>query len=373
MKYPFVRPEIPEVSQWGPLLESAYRQRYFTNFGELETRLSQNLEEQFGTDRSAVTLVANATCGLTAALIAHGVEGNVVVPNFTFPATLDAVLSARCTPVVCDVDPITGEMSVESLETACRSCEVAAVMPVRTYGFVRDFAPLIAVARSVEAVVIIDAAASLGAATVEADQDVTEVVSLHATKSFGIGEGGAIFSHRSLKAAMRQAINFGLQEDRRFDFGINGKMSEFHAAVGLAQLRQVGVLLKGRKAMAEWYNGLLAPYPGLELPCLSATTAWSNYPVWLPAGTSAQEFQNACHERGLQVRRYYWPTLKDGFTGKLESFGSLDVSADLASRAVCLPLYPSTNPDERTEIASILRSCLSESGVRASAVEPVSQ
>src|SRR5215213_7074465 len=159
MKFAFVRPEIPPLAEWQELLEVPYARRYFTNFGELETRLSQELVDRFGGAEADVTLAANATCGLTAALIAHEVRGNVVVPNFTFPATLDAVFAARCTPILCDIDPSTLEMCPRELGRICSEFEVAAVMPVRSYGFVRDFSPIVAVARTKGIPTIIDGAA----------------------------------------------------------------------------------------------------------------------------------------------------------------------------------------------------------------------
>jgi dTDP-4-amino-4,6-dideoxyglucose len=131
MKFAFVRPEIPPLSEWQDVLEVPYDRRYFTNFGELETRLSHELGDHFGGPDAAVTLAANATCGLAAALIAHEVRGNVAVPNFTFPATLDAVFSARCTPVLCDIDRSSLELCPRELARTCRDFDIAAVMPVR--------------------------------------------------------------------------------------------------------------------------------------------------------------------------------------------------------------------------------------------------
>ena len=370
MKFPFVRPEIPPLSEWQGFLQIPYERRYFTNFGELETQFSEELRERFGGAGAAVTLAANATCALTAALIAHEVQGRVAIPNFTFPATLHAVLSARCTPVLCDVDEKTGEMSAASLRRACERYEISAVMPVRPYGIVRPLGPIIEIARSVGAKIIVDGAAALGAGRVEVAEDVTEVVSLHATKSLGIGEGGAIFSHESRKAAMREAINFGLRPDRGFAFGINGKMSEFQAAVGLAQLRHADRLVQGRRAMAAWYDEALAD-SGMVLPDPNAVTPWSTYPVWLPLHVDAEQFQQACHARGLQVRRYYWPTPQRGFTEKLDGADGLEVSTALAERALCLPIYASATADERREIAEIILDCLEATGTRVPAAQAI--
>lgn len=373
MKYPFVRPEIPSIAEWQHLLEIPYARRYFTNFGELETQLSQELLNRFGGADAAVTLAANATCGLTAALLAHDVRGKVVVPNFTFPATLDAVFSARCTPVLCDVDPSSLEMSPRELDRLCREFEVAAVMPVRSYGFVRDFTPLIEVARANGVPTIIDGAAALGGSKIEVAPDVTEVLSLHATKSLGIGEGGAIFCHSSRRDAVRSALNFGLRPDRRFGYGINGKMTELQAAVGLAQVSHAHRLIAGRRAMAAWYSDVLQDFPEVRVPTDPGPTAWSNYPILLPPGADTEAFQDDCHQLGYQVRRYYWPTLARGFTEEIEASPQLDVSNDVSERAVCLPLYASVDQSERAEIEAILTECLSRALHLASNRQRVSQ
>src|SRR5215218_3464743 len=343
MKFAFVRPEIPPLAEWQELLEVPYARRYFTNFGELETRLSQELVDRFGGAEADVTLAANATCGLSAALIAHGVRGNVAVPNFTFPATLDAVFSARCTPVLCDIDRSTLELCPRELARVCRDFDVAAVMPVRSYGFVRDLAPIIQVARSSGIPTIIDGAAALGGSRVDVATDVTEVVSLHATKSLGIGEGGAVFTDSRRKEAVRSALNFGLRPDRRFGYGINGKMTEFQAAIGLAQVPHTARMVEGRRMMADWYSNVLRRYPEMRLPEDPGPTAWSNYPILLPPGADTEGFQQECHSRGYQVRRYYWPTLAAGFTEDVPQAGDLTISTEIAERAVCLPLYASVN------------------------------
>jgi dTDP-4-amino-4,6-dideoxygalactose transaminase len=358
MKFPFVRPEIPPLTEWQDLLQIPYARRYFTNFGDLETQLSEKLLERFGAPDAAVTLANNATSGLTAAVIAHEVRGNVVIPNFTFPATLDGVLAARCTPVLCDISPSSLEMCPRALERICEQFEVAAVMPVRSYGFVRDFSPIVEVARSIGVPTIIDGAAALGGSRVEVAPDVTEVLSLHATKSLGIGEGGAIFSHESRGSAVRSALNFGLQPDRRFGYGINGKMTEVQAAIGLAQVPHAERMIAGRRAMADWYSNILRRYNEILLPTNPGPTAWSNYPILLPVGSDAEAFQQECHSREYQVRRYYWPTLAQGFAEELLHGDALRVSTEIAERAVCLPLYVSAGAEELAEIERILTECL---------------
>ncbi len=364
MKFPFVRPDIPTPDSWIGELTPAYSNRYFTNFGEAESKLTRRLTEKFAGSDVEVTLACNATIALAAALLAHGVRGNVVIPNFTFPATLQSVLAARCTPILCDVDSETCELDTNELQEILKVFSVAAVVPVRPYGFVRDMSELIGICQPLGIPVIVDSAAALGVANIKATELVTEVCSLHATKSFGIGEGAAVFSHSTMRPKIMRALNFGLNPDRTFEYGLNGKMSEFQAAVGLAQFAQIDRLSSERRAMASWYFEHLKEFTTLRYPIEPGLTAWSNFPVILPNNVDTATFELSCHQSGYQIRRYYWPAISEGFSEKLASASALGVSKKLSQQAVCLPLYSTVSKSELIEIGEILSNALRSANVR---------
>lgn len=353
MRFPFVRPEIPSPAEWVPLLDTAYERRYFTNFGSLETEFSRRLAEKFADNETEVTLACNATAALTAALIANDVIGPVAIPDFTFPATLTAVLAAGCEPVICEVDADTGEIDVGILSNHRMANRLKAIMPVRAYGFVRNLEPLIKFAENLKIPVIVDSAAALGATKVMARAGVTEVFSLHATKSFAIGEGGAIFHRRELKSRIVSALNFGLRLDRRFGLGLNGKMSEFQAAVGLAQLQHIDRLVASRRQMAEWYFGALSAWPEIRYPTDPGLTPWSNFPVFLPIGVCAEGLQSNAADLGYQIRRYYYPTLSAGFILNDRQVMN-PVSQRLSEQAICLPIYSDHTEKDRELIGDVL-------------------
>ena len=195
IRFPLIRPVMPEPAAWLPYLKSAYDARYFTNFGPNEQLLCRRLAERFGNHGSEVVLTSNATVALTAALFAMGVNGNVAVPAFTFPATMQAIIAAGCHPILLDVDPATWEITPEILSDAMSRHTLAAVMPVRVFGLVRDHSELVSLALKHDVQVITDAAAALGHVRFNIPPNearYVEVFSLHATKSFAIGEGGAI-------------------------------------------------------------------------------------------------------------------------------------------------------------------------------------
>ena len=146
--------------------------------------------------------------------------------------------AARCDPVFCDCDPEILQISVDTVARALRSVDdIGAILLVRPFGIYNDTEELVALARKHGCQILIDAAAALGAPNAgQFDNDLVEVFSLHATKCFAIGEGGLILAPPEYEAGMRRALNFGFTEQETIGLAANGKMSEFHAAIGLSVL-----------------------------------------------------------------------------------------------------------------------------------------
>jgi len=361
MKYPFVRPDVPPPDRWTPHLDETYRKRQFTNFGPAEQALTAKFREKYLDPEMTCVLCSNATIGLTAALIALGLKGRVVVPSFTFPATLHAVLNAGCEPVLADVDPDTWELSPSAVERILRADDgIVALMPVRVFGFVRDLSALRAVAAARELPIIVDAAAALGGLPMGDDRLVgrheIEVFSLHATKSFAIGEGGALFAHGELQTPLKRALNFGIEPDRRFGFGVNGKMSEVQAAVGHPVIEAIDAVVEGRSRMYRFYCDLVADMAcGIETAKDIGPASYSNFAALFPAGTDCEAIAGHAAEEGVQLRRYYFPSLADGYTGEVRNPFGTPVADDLSRRMICFPLYSNATADELDEIGGVIR------------------
>ena len=235
--------DMPPLAECLPFLEQVHASGRFSNFGPMAERLEAELLAAFGAPDECCVSCNNATAGLSAALLASGRTGAAIVPAFTFPASLGAVRATGLTPLIVDVEASDWAVGAATLARALEVSRAGAVMLVAPFGMARDWREEIAVCRRFGATVVIDNASGLGGPrrTRPAEPDVFEVVSLHATKPFAIGEGGAIFAPRSREAALRGALNFGLASQARPEgprWGFNGKMSEHHAAIGLAQMQR---------------------------------------------------------------------------------------------------------------------------------------
>ena len=359
--YPFIRPTIPEPEAWLDLLAAAYDERRYSNFGPVATRLEHELEQKYASPERAVVLVSSATAGLTAALLALDVRGLVAMPSFTFPATASAVALAGCQPLFVDVSPQTWELDTTQLEQAIQRQQVGAILHVRTLGLCHPLDDLERLARSAEVRLIVDSAASLGGrdegdAWVGGSGD-AEVFSMHATKVFGVGEGGAVFAPKPLVERVRRTINFGLADGVPEVLGFNGKLSEVHAAIGLAVLERIDGFVLRRAEVADRYRTDLSHVAGLEHPPNAGQPPWQTYPVALPG--DAESVVRRLIAAGVGVRRYYTPPLHR--TPPFAADVYLPTTDHLSARMICLPVYSDMSALELDEIIEITNGVLVQS------------
>lgn len=360
-RFPVVRPSLPTPDEWSPYLRETYEQHWFTNFGPAVTRFEAALAAEFGEPGDAFVTTANATCALTACLIAERISGIVLVPAFTFPASAGAVRMADAEPMLVDVDPVTWACDVEKLARALDRTHAEAVMLVAPFGITQDFSAHVALCRSRGVAVVIDNAAGLGGGPRSRRAlrgTAYEVFSLHATKPFGIGEGGVIQAPADRVAALRSAINFGFPHDPKQGggWGINGKMPEFSAAIGLAMLDRYPDVLAFRRAQARRYMELLAGFQDIAVHRGLGDAPWSVLPCLLPSAAAAEDVVGEAGRRGLEIRRYFRPSLSRW--GGIRSAGDCSVSETLADRMICLPIYSRATQEEIAEMHGIVETCL---------------
>lgn len=244
---PLLVPDMPSPQTLLPWLERMHAAKHYSNFGPLVRELEAKFAQQFEIASEQITTVANATLGLELVLQALDLPPNsrVLVPAFTFVATATAVLRAGHVPVLADVDADSWMLTPDIARRACTQTQVHAVLPVATFGMPHSMQAWQEFEQETGLPVVIDAAAAYGSQWLKGVEG-TLVFSLHTTKSLPAVEGGLVVSNRpSVAARVRQLSSFGINQDptRQLpvgaitDIGTNAKMSEYHAAVGLASLQ----------------------------------------------------------------------------------------------------------------------------------------
>ena len=239
---PVLRPLLPTAAEIRPYLERIDAARWYTNFGPLAAELEQRLADHYQISADKIVLVANGTLALAAALATappgHGTT--VPMPSWTFPATALAAMAIGVQPCFLDVNPVSWALEPNAIPQAIAHRSWAA-MPVAPFGAPPDLHGWAKWSESTDVSVVFDAATSFDSLTfltLPDDPPLALAVSLHATKAFGVGEGGFVMSNDpEWILRIRRHINFGFYGARRSDvLGTNAKLSEFAAAVGLAGL-----------------------------------------------------------------------------------------------------------------------------------------
>jgi len=365
-----VFPEIPAPSEWLPYLQPALDANWHTNFGPVCRQFEQRLKTLYGRSGEGVVAVSNATSGLSACLIAARISGPVLCPAFTFQATAAAILGASCTPVIVDCEKEQGIIPPELLEAGLKSSGARAAIVVAPYGIATDFREHAEICASHGALLIIDNAAGLGIdrsspQTSAAGDNVREVFSLHATKPFGIGEGGAIFAPEDACKPIEAAVNFGLATHTATGtnkgpyWGINGKMPEMAAAVGLAVADKMATRVAARQDMASNWFAALEPFSIGLFTKSPLSSPWQCFPIIMPDEDKRDRFMALAADNDFEFRKYYHPSLGD-CTGMQHS-GPCPNASMLSARSVVLPMRSFMPKPEQDRIIDKVIHCLSDS------------
>lgn len=359
---PLIQVNPPSITETNKILSAAYKNGNFSNSGEIQQKVSDRLSEHIN-PTFAGCLVSSNTAGLTACLLEIGVRGkHVLVSNFTFAATLNSIVLAGGIPVLCDIDP---ESLVLTLETIKQSLEnedldIAAVMPTRVFGFITDFSELIEACSNIEVPVIIDAAATFP------DQDNVwtfkqqakfEVFSLHATKVFGIGEGGLIVGDTNAIAAVKERANFGIFGDDPLHFqdGLNAKADEFTAARAMARFSEYSTDAEIRRLFVDGYKKVFKNSDHIKLIDAGSESIYSYYPIIFDNEANLIKFVETVNPY-VRTRRYYFPSLNQGYMGgsKIEKPNSLVYSESISRRILCLPVYVSHSNEVEKKLMELM-------------------
>jgi dTDP-4-amino-4,6-dideoxygalactose transaminase len=358
------RPFLPPLEELLPSLEAIWHTRNLTNGAEFHRRFEAALADYLGVPY--VCLFANATVALVTALQCLRIAGEVITTPYSFVATAHSLLWNGVEPVFVDVEPGSMALDPARIEAAITP-KTTAIMPVHVYGRPADVGGIQRVADTYGLKVIYDAAHAMGArldGRSLADFGDLSVLSFHATKVFTTFEGGAIICRDArTKQRIDHLKNFGfVDEVTVVAAGINGKMNEFQAALGLLQLDYIESCIAARGGVARRYDEALAGVKGISLP--GAVEGWTSnysyYPVFVGKGygTSRDGLYHRLRADGIFARRYFYPLISDFpmYRGRPSATPSgLPVARGLADAVLCLPIFPELAPEEQARIINIVR------------------
>ncbi len=293
---PVCRPLLPTLSAISPYLQRIDSARSYTNQGPLVELLERRLAAHFNVDHTNVACVSSATMGLMLALLACDVEvgSNCNLPSWTFAATAHAILAACLTPRIVDVEPSTGTLSPQWLDACSAADDAPVTLVVSLFGAPIDTLSWATWAGERGRKVVIDAAAGFDTVV---PSPLPTVVSLHATKALTSAEGGfVICTDVSLMDRIREARNFGFSLSRRSQrAGFNGKMSEYHAAVG-------NVALDRWRSTRENFDRVIRRYGnGLGI----TKQSWVSATAVFPLAGNVERAESELTKIRIETRRWW--------------------------------------------------------------------
>ncbi|MFB4202252.1 dTDP-4-amino-4,6-dideoxy-D-glucose transaminase [wastewater metagenome] len=356
------RPQLPPLKEVIPYLEEMWENRQLSNNGPLHQRLEAALEDYLGVEHLA--LVANGTLALVTALQAANLTGEVITTPYTFVATANALLWNNLTPVFVDVEPDTLNLDPEQVEAAITP-HTSAILPVHVYGNVCDVSRLQSIADAHDLIVIYDAAHGFrvedegGSILRHGD---FSILSFHATKVFNTFEGGAVVCPDAVtKERIGRLRNFGIVDETTIEApGLNAKINEFQAAIGLAQLKHVDEAIDSRARLDNTYRRALAEVQGIHCPPRSQATRYNHayFPIFVEDDypLSRDELYFRLRENGIYGRRYFYPLIPEfPMYGNLPGIkgGNWPIAQHASERVICLPMYPDLGEDQVERIVTI--------------------
>jgi len=359
------QPSLPDLTEYMPYLREIWESKWLTNNGRFHEQFEEELADYLGV--RYVSLFTNGTLALVTALQVLRITGEVITTPYSFVATTHALKWNGITPVFVDIEPDYCNLNAELVESAITP-KTTAIMPVHVYGNPVDVYKIQEVADIYNLRVIYDAAHAFGVRL--NGQSVCNfgdlsVLSFHATKSFTTMEGGAIVCQdEKTKRRIDFLKNFGFaNETTVVTHGINAKMNEMQAALGILQLKHIDKVHRDRKAIAELYRSnlndvqgvhMLPPYPGLDYN-------YPYFPIFIDEqwyGRSRDELYEKLKEHNIYGRRYFYPLISHfpPYRGlNTADPGSLPVAERITREVICLPIYPDLPLEKVNEISALIR------------------
>lgn len=353
---------MPKIEEYIEEIKDIWDSRWLTNMGPKYKKLQRGLINYLHVDN--IEMFSNGHLSLEAAISVLGLTGEVITTPFTFASTTQAIVNCGLTPVFCDIDPDTYTIDTNKIESLITE-RTSAIMPVHVYGNVCDYKKIDEIAKKYNLKVIYDAAHAFGV-TVDGipvgKLGDASMFSFHATKVFHTVEGGALtYSDSSLTkefASWRQFGMYGKEDVEKI--GTNAKMTEFHAAMGICNLKHIDEEIAKRKMAAERYHKNLEGIDGIILNKEKEGIKY-NY-AYMPVvfekskfGLSRDEVCEKLESKGVFARKYFYPITSQfsAYQGRFD-IQPTPIAHDISNKVLTLPLYADLSDNEVDYICDII-------------------
>jgi dTDP-4-amino-4,6-dideoxygalactose transaminase len=359
------QPFIPPLKEFTKYLEKIWDTKILTNNGPFHQQFEQALAEYLGV--KYISLFSNGTLALVTALQVLKISGEVITTPFSFVATTHSLWWNNIKPVFVDIEPETFTLDPKKIEAAITP-KTTAILPVHVYGNPCNVEKIQEIADIYGLKLIYDAAHAFGVkikGNSITDFGDLSVLSFHATKVFNTFEGGAIVCHNEkTKNRIDYLKNFGFaNEITVVEPGINAKMNEFQAALGLLQLKYIDKVIEKRKQISLAYRKNIGSIPGIKVldDISNVQHNYAYFPILIDKdkyGKSRDDVYEGLKKHNIYTRRYFYPLISQfrSYRG-LESAkdGLLPVAEKTAESILCLPIYPNLSLDIVDLVKKILK------------------
>lgn len=358
------QPHLPPLEEFQEYLRQIWDSKILTNRGPFHEQLEKALCDYLGV--KYISLFSNGTLAIITALQALRITGEVITTPYSFVATTHALWWNNIKPVFVDIEPVTCNLDPEKIESAITP-QTTAIMPVHVYSNPCNVQRIKEIADTYGLKVIYDACHTFGV-TVNNEPVLNfgdlSVMSFHATKVFNTFEGGAIVCHdENMKKRIDFLKNFGFAgETTVVAPGINAKMNEVQAAMGLLQLKYIDHNIEKRSQITARYRELLSNIPGIsfmnDIP--DVKHCYSYFPVFVDEekyGLSRDALYDKLKQHKIYGRRYFYPLISQFSAYRnLESAlpGKLPIAEEITEKVICLPLYPELELEQQNAIVNII-------------------
>ena len=355
MMIPVTKPFLPPKEEYLKYIDGIWNRQWLTNMGPLASQLEMDLKEFL--DVQHLLFVTNGTVAIQMAIKALDITGEIITTPFSFVATTSSIVWEGCTPVFVDICPESLCIDADKIEAAITE-KTQAILATHVYGNPCDVVKIEQIAKKHNLKVIYDAAHAFGVKvngkSVFEYGDIS-TCSLHSTKLYHSVEGGLIITQNpDLLKKLASIRNFGISGFDSFsELGINGKNSEFHAAMGLTNLKHTEAIHNQRKKLSECYDKNLKNLKARKVAWhKDATQNYAYYPVVLESEELLLKIKAELDLNEIFTRRYFYPSLASSlpYLPKVE----FPITEDISKRVLCLPLYFDLTEEEIDYICRLI-------------------